>query len=233
MTVKTYKRLPIEVYGVEWTGKNQKEISEFIGLPKELLFQTGTGILHIPTLEGNMKASTGDVIIKGALGEFYPCKPEAIKNTYEEVPDELSLMMDSLESLRVSYDKKEMKNLLVKFWCKLYDCKFLGWVNESEQYYMKVEGYPGGLSFHEHAASLSDLSILISHKPKQFTLDLVMCGEVSENSPKANYATLVDTTGQYKQIDSDGFAEVNLAIIQAYVKLMMRGYEFKLDKPIR
>lgn len=41
------------------------------------------GEITIPTLEGNMKASDGDWIIKGVKGEFYPCKPDIFEATYE------------------------------------------------------------------------------------------------------------------------------------------------------
>jgi len=37
---------------------------------------------HIDTLEGCMKASLGDWIIKGVKGEFYPCKPDIFEATY-------------------------------------------------------------------------------------------------------------------------------------------------------
>ena len=39
--------------------------------------------IDIPTLEGVMKASPGDYIIKGVRGEFYPCKPDIFEATYE------------------------------------------------------------------------------------------------------------------------------------------------------
>lgn len=39
--------------------------------------------LIIHTLEGNHVANPGDYIIKGTLGEFYPCKPQAFENKYE------------------------------------------------------------------------------------------------------------------------------------------------------
>lgn len=42
-------------------------------------------VLKIETLEGVMKASVGDYIIKGVNGEFYPCKPDIFQKTYEEV----------------------------------------------------------------------------------------------------------------------------------------------------
>lgn len=41
--------------------------------------------LEIATLEGKITASPGDYIIKGVQGEFYPCKPDVFKATYEEV----------------------------------------------------------------------------------------------------------------------------------------------------
>ena len=43
------------------------------------------GGINISTLEGDMKASFGDFIIKGVNREFYPCKPDIFEKTYEEV----------------------------------------------------------------------------------------------------------------------------------------------------
>jgi len=42
--------------------------------------------LNIPTLEGVMRASEGDWIIRGLRGEFYPCKPDVFAAKYEEIP---------------------------------------------------------------------------------------------------------------------------------------------------
>jgi hypothetical protein len=39
--------------------------------------------LYIGTLEGSMRVSVGDWIIKGAHGELYPCKPDIFTATYE------------------------------------------------------------------------------------------------------------------------------------------------------
>jgi len=44
-----------------------------------------SGVVEIPTLEGVMRASPGDWIIKGVNGEFYPCKPDIFEKTYEPV----------------------------------------------------------------------------------------------------------------------------------------------------
>ena len=40
-------------------------------------------VFVIPTLEGNHQANTGDWIIKGVKGEFYPCKPDIFEQTYK------------------------------------------------------------------------------------------------------------------------------------------------------
>ena len=41
--------------------------------------------IDIDTLEGTMRADVGDVIIRGIKGEFYPCKPDVFKLTYDVV----------------------------------------------------------------------------------------------------------------------------------------------------
>lgn len=83
-----------EVEAVQWTGENLEEIKAFVGesLIYDILdtaWKVGKGkprvFMKIKTLEGNMIASEGDYIIKGIAGEFYPCKPDIFKATYEEV----------------------------------------------------------------------------------------------------------------------------------------------------
>lgn len=39
--------------------------------------------VNIPTLEGVMRASEGDYIIKGIEGEFYPCKLSIFQASYD------------------------------------------------------------------------------------------------------------------------------------------------------
>ena len=38
---------------------------------------------YIKTLEGPMRCIPGDFVIKGIRGEFYPCKEDIFKKTYE------------------------------------------------------------------------------------------------------------------------------------------------------
>lgn len=86
--VKKYRKKPVEIEAIQYMGNNVKEVEDFVG--NQLLRYTNTGneldySLGIPTLEGIMKASIGDYIIRGIRNEFYPCKPEIFKVTYDEV----------------------------------------------------------------------------------------------------------------------------------------------------
>jgi hypothetical protein len=103
--MKKYRKLPVEIEAVQLTEQNIKEVYELVHNQKidtsgrvasekwddycNLIIDKGG--LIIPTLEdGKNKeakhfASIGDYIIRGVAGEFYPCKPEIFKQTYEAI----------------------------------------------------------------------------------------------------------------------------------------------------
>ena len=78
-----YRKKPVVVEAIQWTGDNFIDIDEFITVPHETYPKDG--IVKIPTLEGVMEAIKGDYIIKGVAGEFYSCKPEIFEATYEKI----------------------------------------------------------------------------------------------------------------------------------------------------
>ena len=82
-----YRKKPVEIEAVQWTGENLNEIIEFVDgrLNYERNFLHNTTKMSIPTLEGDMTVSIYDFIIKGVNGEFYPCKPDIFEKTYERV----------------------------------------------------------------------------------------------------------------------------------------------------
>ena len=85
-----YRKKPLEIEAIQYTGDNYKEVCDFVG--KELktpLIQYEPGELIIETLEGNMIASVNDYIIKGLRGEFYPCKPDIFDKSYESVEGDM------------------------------------------------------------------------------------------------------------------------------------------------
>ncbi len=78
-----FRKKPIIIEAVQWIDTNKKQIDKFVG--KELDYGDADCELIIPTLEGDMTAHLFDWIIKGIKGEFYPCKPDIFKQTYDEV----------------------------------------------------------------------------------------------------------------------------------------------------
>ncbi len=83
--IKRYRKKPVEVEALQWTGGNITEMCKFTN--KDVRHLLSSGELYIDTLEGFMHASVGDYIIKGVNGEFYPCKPDIFEKTYSEVSD--------------------------------------------------------------------------------------------------------------------------------------------------
>ena len=79
-----YRKKPVEIEAVKWNGRNFKEIEELQNKNEQQIQRYENEIL-IFTLEGTMKASLGDYIIKGVSGEIYPCKPDIFNLTYEKV----------------------------------------------------------------------------------------------------------------------------------------------------
>lgn len=85
-----YRKKPVVIDAVQWTGENQDEISEFIGIAYADAgdyFYSPLNKLCIHTLEGILTADIGDWVIKGIRGEFYPCKPDIFAETYEPVDE--------------------------------------------------------------------------------------------------------------------------------------------------
>ncbi|MBL4886786.1 MAG: hypothetical protein JKY95_19955 [Planctomycetaceae bacterium] len=78
-----YRKKPVVIDAIEWTGENIKEICDFMSW-KNVSHDERHG-LKIHTLEGEHHALVGDMIIKGVAGEFYPCKPDIFAQTYEAV----------------------------------------------------------------------------------------------------------------------------------------------------
>lgn len=94
--VETYVKKPAEVDAIQLRATNIFQVVSFIeGTPnisgqaagdrwddyKNLIIENGG--IDIKTLEGTMKASFMDYIIKGIKGEFYPCKPDIFHLTYD------------------------------------------------------------------------------------------------------------------------------------------------------
>lgn len=86
-----FRKKPVIVEAAQWNPDHNG--SQIGGWPrtwkKARYWKVGpVGLdLRIPTLEGEMYAYPGDWIIKGVKGEYYPCKPDVFKVTYEKAGD--------------------------------------------------------------------------------------------------------------------------------------------------
>ena len=89
--MEKYRKKPVVIDAVQLTMANRQAVSTIIAAAgynvrhaSKPPMRAVTGIV-IETLEGDMTADFGDFIIKGVQGEFYPCKSEIFKKTYENV----------------------------------------------------------------------------------------------------------------------------------------------------
>lgn len=81
-----FRKKPVVIEAIKWNGTigGMMDIKNFTGENSKM---SATGDLVIQTLEGPLKASPNDWIIKGIKGEFYPCKPDIFEATYEAVSE--------------------------------------------------------------------------------------------------------------------------------------------------
>lgn len=97
-----YRKKPVVIEARQLTKDNIREVTEWMlgafEMSPDLYSMYEKSVLRngliVPTLEdgtGEYKAehiaSIGDFIIKGVMGEFYPCKPDIFEMTYERADD--------------------------------------------------------------------------------------------------------------------------------------------------
>jgi len=78
-----FRKKPVVIDAIQWSGNlgDAQIITDFAEKPVGFSGQN----LVIYTLEGQMLARPGDWIIRGVVGEIYPCKPAIFEATYEPV----------------------------------------------------------------------------------------------------------------------------------------------------
>lgn len=97
-----YIKKTVEIEAVQFVDTPERicEIAEFMGGDLRVNYEDKDNpYIPIETLEGTMKASVGDYIIKGVKGEFYPCKPDIFEQTYDCVGTPLDRMYREIDEL--------------------------------------------------------------------------------------------------------------------------------------
>jgi len=90
-TIRHYRKQPVVIRAIQWDGSTSSldAILGFVApeaIEQYLAISPGGGYhtaLRIKTLEGVHEVTSGDYIIEGVQGEFYPCKPDIFAATYE------------------------------------------------------------------------------------------------------------------------------------------------------
>lgn len=87
--MRKFKKIPVTIEAMEYTGENFDELKAWckdaykrVSSPDEIVIKT---LEDGKDMVAKHVATTGDFIIKGVKGEFYPCKPIIFWLTYEEV----------------------------------------------------------------------------------------------------------------------------------------------------
>jgi hypothetical protein len=86
--IQKYQKKPVTIEAIQYAEENLPIIKEWLRenlaqLSSEERYRTPEHHWIIRTLEGDMKITKGDFIIKGVKGEFYPCKPDIFYATYD------------------------------------------------------------------------------------------------------------------------------------------------------
>ena len=85
--MQKFVKKPVVVEAIQLTDESIIEIikwtTDYISIEIDTDENDNIIGMIIPTLEGAMKASMNDQIIKGIQGEYYHCKPNIFEQTYE------------------------------------------------------------------------------------------------------------------------------------------------------
>lgn len=81
-----YAKRPVVIEAWQLTKVNAEDVANWcggrVGQDRDR-GQFDPPHVDIPTLEGLTRASSGDFVIRGVKGEFYACKPDIFRLTYE------------------------------------------------------------------------------------------------------------------------------------------------------
>jgi len=95
VTITRYRQRPVEVDTIQWTGDNEAELVAFTGNRFEALDLEDRAddpemtaqvldVLHSTWVD----VKTGQHIVRGVKGEYYPIAEHVLAETYEPVDDE-------------------------------------------------------------------------------------------------------------------------------------------------
>lgn len=81
-----FRKKPVVVEAIQFSGDNTVEIAELLGW--ECTDGDHSESIIVETLEGDVTANVGDWVIRGVMGEGYPCRDDIFRLAYDPVDAE-------------------------------------------------------------------------------------------------------------------------------------------------
>lgn len=127
--MKKYRKKPVVVEAIQWTGNNLEEVRNFVGSDliedyikhfdiEGVLIKKTLVSIAIDVLQETMMVDYGDYIIKDAHGDFNLCRSDIFKQIYEEVID----------------DNKKQKETYLSKYLRENNCSYEEFVKDQEMY---------------------------------------------------------------------------------------------------
>ena len=112
-----FRKKPVVIEAILWDG-TQKSWDAIMAMG-DIQWKggdMGSYTFPIKTLEGYLIVRKGEYVIKGLIGEFYPCKPDIFEMTYDRVEDD-DVISPMIEKTKL-YDGKDISgvNLPECYW---------------------------------------------------------------------------------------------------------------------
>lgn len=81
MTVQRYRKKPVAIEAVRWTG----DLTDIPAEWRDAVAYDSQGYLVVNTLEGPARCLIGSYLVHGTHGEFYPVRRDIFEANYEAV----------------------------------------------------------------------------------------------------------------------------------------------------
>lgn len=106
------RKRPVVVQAKQYLGENLNEIINFVGV-NNIIWKPISEELFIMTLDGGIKVSMYDYVIKGTKGEFYPVKPYVFEEIYDKVceVDKPLELISSKDIMQISLQRSSGERL--------------------------------------------------------------------------------------------------------------------------
>lgn len=95
MTPIRYRKKPVEITAIQWTGGNESAVQAFTGAANFYALDAedraasadpeATATVYDKLHSTWILVYTGQHIIRGVRGEFYPIAPDVLADTYDEL----------------------------------------------------------------------------------------------------------------------------------------------------